>query len=88
MADSPVAAYIVKQSNGQFKLSGKPYGDGAVRDRDPEGHRARRSRCSPRVKALMANGTYKTILAKWGIQHGRDHEPEDQRRDQLAPRVR
>ncbi len=26
MADSPVAAYIVKQSNGQFKLVGKPYG--------------------------------------------------------------
>jgi polar amino acid transport system substrate-binding protein len=25
MADSPVAAYIVKQSNGQFKLSGKSY---------------------------------------------------------------
>ena len=25
MADSPVAAYIVKQSNGQFKLTGKPY---------------------------------------------------------------
>jgi polar amino acid transport system substrate-binding protein len=26
MADSPVAAYQVKQSNGTFKLSGQPYG--------------------------------------------------------------
>jgi polar amino acid transport system substrate-binding protein len=26
MADSPVAAYIVKKSNGQFKLTGKVYG--------------------------------------------------------------
>ena len=26
MADSPVAAYIVEQSNGQFKLIGKAYG--------------------------------------------------------------
>ena len=26
MADSPVAAYIVKQSQGQFKLTGKSYG--------------------------------------------------------------
>src|SRR5262249_35181534 len=25
MADSPVAAYIVKQSHGEFKLTGKPY---------------------------------------------------------------
>ena len=25
MADSPVAAYIVEQSNGQFKLTGKSY---------------------------------------------------------------
>ena len=26
MADSPVAAYSVKQSKGQFKLTGKAYG--------------------------------------------------------------
>ena len=26
MADSPVADYQVKQSDGQFKLVGKPYG--------------------------------------------------------------
>jgi polar amino acid transport system substrate-binding protein len=26
MADSPVAAYAVKQSNGQFKIVGQTYG--------------------------------------------------------------
>ena len=26
MADSPVADYQVKKSNGQFKLTGQPYG--------------------------------------------------------------
>ena len=36
------------------------------------------------LKVLMANGTYKAILTKWGIQSGRDHKSEDQRRDQLS----
>ena len=75
MADSPVAAYIVKQSKGQFKLTGKPTA------RRPTGSRSRRatgwrSRSSTRVKALMANGTYKSILAKWGIQAGAITNPK------------
>ena len=39
MADSPPAAYAVEQSNGQFKLSGKQYGVGGLRDRDAEEQR-------------------------------------------------
>ncbi len=38
MADSPVAAYQVKQSNGAFKLVGAYVWDGAVRPRDREEH--------------------------------------------------
>jgi polar amino acid transport system substrate-binding protein len=37
MADSPVAAYIVKKSNGQFKLSGDPVRDGQADSRRPQG---------------------------------------------------
>ena len=36
------------------------------------------------LKELMKNGTYQPILNKWGLQARRDHQPEDQRRDQLA----
>ena len=47
LADSPVAAYTVKQSNGQFKVSGGPYPARALRDRDGEGQRpdTARARC-------------------------------------------
>ena len=39
-ADSPVAAYQVKQSNGQFKLVGPSLRERAVRARDPQDQRA------------------------------------------------
>ena len=35
------------------------------------------------VKLLMPNGTYKSILAKWGAPGRRNLEPDDQRRNQL-----
>jgi polar amino acid transport system substrate-binding protein len=68
MADSPVAAYQVKQSGGTFKLGGTygaaPYGIALAKN-------------SPLVqptlaalKVLIANGTYTKILTKWGVQSG------------------
>ena len=70
MADSPVAAYQVKQSHGAFKLVGDDVRHGAVRPRDPEEQRAAPRRCWPALKVLMKNGTYMSILTKWGIQSG------------------
>jgi polar amino acid transport system substrate-binding protein len=69
MADSPVAAYIVKQANGQFKLSGKPYSTAPYGIAVPKNSGLAKPVLAA-VKALMANGTYKSILAKWGIQSG------------------
>ena len=37
------------------------------------------------VKALIADGTYKAILDKWGVAGGRDHRPGDQRRRRAEP---
>ena len=37
------------------------------------------------VKKLMADGTYTAILKKWGIERRGDHQPPDQRGDQLTP---
>jgi polar amino acid transport system substrate-binding protein len=75
MADSPVATYQVRKSNGQFKLTGKsyavvPYGiaipkrsglDKPVRDA---------------VRTLISNGTYMSTLKKWGLQAGAISNPK------------
>jgi polar amino acid transport system substrate-binding protein len=69
MADSPVAAYQVKQSGGTFKLVGQTYGTAPYGLAIPK-----KSGLAPAVlaalKALIANGTYTTILAHWGVQSG------------------
>jgi len=68
-ADSPVAAYQVKQSSGTFKLVGAPYASapyGLALPKSPN--------LAPAVlaalKDLQKNGTYMRILTKWGIQAG------------------
>jgi polar amino acid transport system substrate-binding protein len=75
MADSPVASYIVKQSHGQLELTGKPYG------RAPYGIAvAKRSRLTRPIlrglKKLMAEGTYRAILTRWGIESGAIANPK------------
>lgn len=65
--DSEVAAYVVKQSHGRFKLAGKafdflPYGIAL-----PKGNgMAQPIRAA--VAYLIKNGAYHKILAKWGVQ--------------------
>lgn len=69
MADSPVAAYIVKKSSGQFKLSGKSYGTAPYGIAIPKGNGMAQPILDA-LKELMSNGTYMSILTKWGIQAG------------------
>ena len=69
MADSPVAAYQVQQSNGQFVLSGSPYGTAPYGIALPKGN----GMTKPILDALtelIKNGVYQSILAKWGVQSG------------------
>jgi polar amino acid transport system substrate-binding protein len=69
MADSPVAAYIVKQSHGQFKLVGKAYGTAPYGIALP----LKNGMTKPvrdAVQLLIRNGTYERILRKWGVQSG------------------
>ena len=75
MADSPVAAYIVKKSKGQFKLTGKVYGTAPYGIAIPKGNGMAKPILGA-VKELIANGTYKTILTKWGIQAGAITNPK------------
>ena len=68
-ADSPVAEYQVKKSNGQFKLVGPslenaPYGLAISKTSGLA------KPMLAALKVLMQNGQYKTILTHWGVQPG------------------
>ena len=75
MADSPVAAYQVKQSNGQFKLVGETYGTAPYGLAIPK-HTGLTAPVLAAVKQLIASGQYTQILTKWGIQAGAITEPK------------
>jgi polar amino acid transport system substrate-binding protein len=75
MADSPVAAYQVKQSNGVFKISGKSYGTRPYGIAIPKGSGLARPVLDA-LKVLISRGTYKQILTKWGIQQGAISNPK------------
>jgi polar amino acid transport system substrate-binding protein len=75
MADSQVAAYIVKKSNGQFKLTGKPYNTAPYGIALPKGNGMTKPILDA-LKELMSNGTYMKILTKWGIQAGAINNPK------------
>jgi polar amino acid transport system substrate-binding protein len=68
-ADSPVAAYQVKKSNGQFKLAGSsienaPYGLAVPKNSGLA------QPMTAALKVLVGNGKYASILKKWGVQSG------------------
>jgi polar amino acid transport system substrate-binding protein len=69
MADSPVADYQVKQSNGQFKLVGKPYGPFPYGIAIPKDNGMAKPVLAA-LKKLIADGQYTAILKSWGIQTG------------------
>jgi polar amino acid transport system substrate-binding protein len=74
MADSPVVAYQVKLSKGTFTLVGETYEVAPYGIAIPK----KSGMTTPilaALKALIANGTYTKILAKWGIQSGAISEP-------------
>jgi len=70
LADSPVVAYAVKQTNGQLELLGNIY------DSAPYGYVVKKDQTdfaqalSGAVTALISDGTYKQILSKWGVEAG------------------
>ncbi|MBU2665759.1 ABC transporter substrate-binding protein [Actinoplanes bogorensis] len=76
LADSPVVAYAVKQTNGQLALVGDiydsaPYGYAVAKDQTEFANVLGEA-----VQALIADGTYKQILDKWGVAAGAITTPE------------
>jgi polar amino acid transport system substrate-binding protein len=72
-SDSQVAAYIVKQSNGQFKVTGTPFSTA------PYGIAIPKNQLGPAILAaiqdLMNKGIYTKILNKWGVSAGEITNP-------------
>lgn len=75
MADSPVVAYQIKQSGGQFKLIGKSYAFAPYGLAVPKTSGMDKPMLAA-LKVLMANGSYLRILTKWGIQSGAISNPK------------
>jgi polar amino acid transport system substrate-binding protein len=69
MADSPVAAYQVKQSNGQFVLVGETYGKAPYGIALPKGSPLAQPILGA-LKQLISDGAYGQILSQWGVQQG------------------
>jgi len=74
MADSPVAAYVVKQSGGAFKLLGSSYGTAPYGLAMPKGSGLPQPVLTA-LKALIADGRYAAILGKWGVDSGAIAKP-------------
>jgi polar amino acid transport system substrate-binding protein len=66
MADTPPAAYAVEKSNGQFKLSGKSFGNAPYGIALPKGNGMAKP-MQAAVAKIMSDGTYKKILDYWGL---------------------
>jgi len=75
MADSPVADYQVKKSNGQFKVVGKPYGTAPYGIALPKDLKLQQPVLDA-LKVLISNGQYTSILKKWGIEDGAITNPQ------------
>jgi polar amino acid transport system substrate-binding protein len=75
LADSPVMAYAVKQTNGQLQLLGDVY------DSAPYGYVVKKDQTdfaqaiADAVKALIKDGSYQKVLEKWGVQAGAITDP-------------
>ena len=75
LADSPICAYAVKQTNGQLALVGEIY------DSAPYGYVVKKAQgefaqaLADALKATIADGSYTAVLTKWGVEGGAITDP-------------
>jgi polar amino acid transport system substrate-binding protein len=70
LADSPVTAYAVKQTNGQLELVGDVYDSAPYGMAVPKAQTAFAKAVQGAVQNLIDGGQYKAILDKWGVASG------------------
>lgn len=74
-ADSPVAAYQVKKSNGMFKLVGPSISNAPYGLAVPKNSGLAQPLLAA-LKVIVKNGTYMSILSHWGVQAGAIQTPK------------
>jgi polar amino acid transport system substrate-binding protein len=75
LADSPVMAGAVKKVGGGLQLVGQVYDAAPYGIAVPKTAGTTKDAIMGAVKALIADGTYKAILAKWGVSSGAITDP-------------
>jgi polar amino acid transport system substrate-binding protein len=75
LADSPVMAYAVEQTNGQLELLGDiydaaPYGYVVAKDQTEFAQAI-----ADAVQSLIDDGSYQQVLEKWGVEDGAIDDP-------------
>jgi polar amino acid transport system substrate-binding protein len=75
LADSPVCAYAVKQTNGKLALAGPIYASAPYGYVLPKDQADFAAAVAAAVKSLIDDGTYLKILTKWGLEAGAITQP-------------
>jgi polar amino acid transport system substrate-binding protein len=75
LADSPVVDYAIKQTGGQLSRVGEAYDTAPYGLLVPKNGGTLKDALLAAVKALIADGTYKAILDKWGLAAGAISNP-------------
>jgi polar amino acid transport system substrate-binding protein len=76
LADSPVVAYAVKQTNGQLELLGDIYDSAPYGYVVKQGSTQFEQAIQKALQELIQDGTYQKILKKWGVSQGAITNPE------------
>jgi polar amino acid transport system substrate-binding protein len=75
LADSPVMAYAVQQTNGQLELLGDVYDAAPYGYVVPKDQTDFAQAIADAVAALIADGSYEQVLQNWGVQDGAITDP-------------
>ncbi|WP_448617066.1 ABC transporter substrate-binding protein [Geodermatophilus sp. URMC 65] len=75
LADSPVMAYAVAQTNGQLELLGDIYDSAPYGYVIPKDQADFAQAVADAVQALIDDGTYTQVLERWGVEDGAIDDP-------------
>lgn len=70
LADLPISAYAVAQTDGSLEILGDPYGDGPYGFVTAKSATQLAGAIAAATKAIIADGTYTAIMKKWGDEKG------------------
>ncbi|WP_283133504.1 ABC transporter substrate-binding protein [Rhizohabitans arisaemae] len=75
LADSPIVGYAVKQTGDKLEIVGQSYDTAPYGVAIPKSGGQMKDAVLAALKALIADGTYKQILDKWGVADGAIADP-------------